>query len=162
MSLDLATLSVAVVALGGLLLALALWLTLLTAAQRSSEARLRRLFPAGEPAGLDEVLDRAGRRAAELAAAIERLRGDQRELAATARRSVQRVGLVRFNPFADTGGDQSFAIALLDADGSGIVLSSLHGRSDTRTFAKPVSAGRSSYPLSEEEQQAIQQALAAR
>jgi hypothetical protein len=71
------------------------------------------------------------------------------------RRSLQHIGLVRFNPFDDTGSDQSFAIALLDDHRDGIVLSSLHGRANTRLFAKPVSAGASSHNLSDEETQAI-------
>ena len=52
----------------------------------------------------------------------------------------QRVGLVRYNPFEETGGNQSFALALLDADGDGWVLSSLHARSGTRVYAKAITA----------------------
>jgi len=65
---------------------------------------------------------------------------------------------VRFNPFEDVGGDQSFAIALLDQHGNGLVLSSLHNRAETRVYAKPIQAGRSEYTLSAEEQQALAQA----
>jgi hypothetical protein len=71
------------------------------------------------------------------------------------RRSLQHIGLVRFNPFDDTGSDQSFAIALLDDARDGVVISSLHGRANTRVFAKPVSNGGSAHNLSEEESQAI-------
>lgn len=74
-------------------------------------------------------------------------------------RSVQHVGLVRFNPFEDTGSDQSFAIALLDAQHDGVVISSLHGRETTRVFAKPVAAGMSVHQLSNEEASAIRSAL---
>jgi hypothetical protein len=75
------------------------------------------------------------------------------------RRSLQHIGLVRFNPFDDTGSDQSFAIALLDDQRDGIVMSSLHGRANTRLFAKPVADGSSSHNLSEEETQAIRIAV---
>jgi hypothetical protein len=75
------------------------------------------------------------------------------------RRSLQHIGLVRFNPFDDTGSDQSFAIALLDDERDGIVISSLHGRSNTRVFAKPVTDGGSPHNLSEEEEQAIRIAV---
>jgi hypothetical protein len=71
------------------------------------------------------------------------------------RRSLQHIGLVRFNPFDDTGSDQSFAIALLDDARDGVVISSLHGRANTRVFAKPVSNGGSAHNLSDEESQAI-------
>ena len=76
-------------------------------------------------------------------------------LEARSRGSLQHVGLVRFNPFEDTGSDQSFAIALLDGRRDGIVISSLHGRGQTRVFAKPVEGGESRHSLSDEEAQAI-------
>jgi hypothetical protein len=75
------------------------------------------------------------------------------------RRSLQHIGLVRFNPFEDTGSDQSFAIALLDDERDGIVISSLHGRQNTRVFAKPVAKGTSAHNLSDEESQAIRIAV---
>lgn len=75
------------------------------------------------------------------------------------RRSLQHIGLVRFNPFEDTGSDQSFAIALLDDARDGIVISSLHGRANTRLFAKPVVNGASTHTLSDEEAEAIRIAL---
>ncbi len=74
-------------------------------------------------------------------------------------RSLQHIGLVRFNPFEDTGSDQSFAIALLDDQRDGIVISSLHGRANTRVFAKPVAGGESPHNLSDEETQAIRIAI---
>jgi len=73
---------------------------------------------------------------------------------------VQRVGLVRFNPFEDTGGDQSFALALLDELGTGVVISSLHGREVTRMYGKPVKEGaEAGYEFSDEERAAIKKAL---
>lgn len=78
---------------------------------------------------------------------------------AAVRRSIQRVGLVRFNPFEDTGGNQSFALALLDAGGTGVIVSSLHSRTGTRVYAKSITAGRSDGALSEEESAALRQAL---
>ena len=75
------------------------------------------------------------------------------------RRSLQHIGLVRFNPFEDTGSDQSFAIALLDDQRDGVVLSSLHSRDNTRLYAKPVADGSSSHNLSDEETQAIRIAV---
>ena len=77
----------------------------------------------------------------------------------TVQGSVQHVGLVRFNPFQETGGDQSFALALLDGRGDGIVISSLHSRTVTRFYAKPVKGGTSQLSLSEEEAKAVQQAM---
>ena len=70
-----------------------------------------------------------------------------------------RLGVVRFNPFEDTGGDQSFAIALIDKQGDGVVISSLHSRKETRVYAKPLKNRESAYPLTEEEKEAIARAL---
>jgi hypothetical protein len=71
-----------------------------------------------------------------------------------------RIGLVRFNPFEDTGGNQSFALALLDGRGDGFVVSSLHARAGTRVYAKAIGNGSSEAALSDEESAALRLALA--
>jgi hypothetical protein len=103
-------------------------------------------------AGNASAIERASERMSD----IEAMHGliDERT-----RRSLQHIGMVRFNPFDDTGSDQSFAIALLDDRRDGVVISSLHGRSNTRLFAKPVAAGTSPHTLSDEEAQAIRIAV---
>jgi len=68
---------------------------------------------------------------------------------------IQHVGLVRFNPFRDIGGDQSFSIALLNAHKDGLVISSLFTESGVRIYAKSVKNGSSKHQLSEEERTAI-------
>lgn len=73
--------------------------------------------------------------------------------------SVQKLGIVRFNPFSEVGGDQSFSIALLDGNDNGIVITSLYSREGNRVFAKPIKKGKSEYSLSEEETKAIQRAM---
>src|SRR5205823_5030657 len=70
-------------------------------------------------------------------------------------RAVQRVGLVRFDAFEDLGGMLSFAVAMLDKEGSGVVLSSINGRNETRIYAKPVEHGASRIDLSGDEEEAI-------
>lgn len=73
---------------------------------------------------------------------------------------VQRVGVLRFNPFADIGGNQSFVLAILDGTDSGIVLTSLHTRGATRWYAKNVKNGKGvDHQLSEEEGKAIREAV---
>ncbi|HEV7216844.1 MAG TPA: DUF4446 family protein [Chloroflexota bacterium] len=74
-------------------------------------------------------------------------------------RALQHVHVLRFNPFRDTGGDQSFVLAVLDDAGSGIVLTGLHSRAETRVYAKPIVSGSSQYPLSDEEVGAIRSAF---
>jgi hypothetical protein len=90
---------------------------------------------------------------------MERLRNSVTKLDISVTASVQCVGLVRYNPFEETGGDQSFALALLDRRGNGVVISGLHGRTATRFYAKPVRGGTSPLSLSDEEAQAVKQAL---
>lgn len=83
------------------------------------------------------------------------------ELNHKSKRHISKVGIVRFNPFDDTGGDQSFTLALLDDADDGIVISSLHGRERTRIYAKPVRSGDPvEYEFSEEEKEAIRKARA--
>ena len=69
---------------------------------------------------------------------------------------IQKVGFVRFNPFPQTGGDQSFSLSLLDENDNGFVLSSLHSRDTTRFYAKTIKNGQGDgYELSKEEKKAI-------
>jgi hypothetical protein len=159
MQLDEPTQSALVVALAGAVVILLVWVAWLQRSDALLRRRLRRLIGDTQGAGLDELLDKQFRRLDTVAERVEALNKLHHELERLSQRSIQKVGVTRFNPFADTGGDQSFAIALLDADGNGIVLSSLHSRADTRVFAKQVQAGRSRHALSDEEQDAIRKAL---
>lgn len=69
---------------------------------------------------------------------------------------IQKVGLVRFNPFKDTGGDQSFILSLTDGNNTGVIISGLYSRSGTRWYAKKVVEGKGvEYELTEEEKKAL-------
>lgn len=69
---------------------------------------------------------------------------------------IQKIGLLRFNPFKDTGGDQSFILALVNAKDTGVVISGLYSRSGTRWYAKKVIEGKGiDHELSEDEQKAL-------
>ncbi|HAP37815.1 hypothetical protein A2410_03580 [Candidatus Shapirobacteria bacterium RIFOXYC1_FULL_38_24] len=82
------------------------------------------------------------------------------QLTSQTKNSVSNIGLVRFNPFDDMGGDQSFALALLDQHKSGVIITSLHTRENTRIFAKPVKNGEGqSISLSKDEKLAIVKAI---
>jgi len=72
---------------------------------------------------------------------------------------IQKVGLVRFNPFKDTGGDQSFILSLIDGNDTGVIISGLYSRSGTRWYAKRVANGKATeHELSEEEKRALKEA----
>ncbi len=72
---------------------------------------------------------------------------------------IQKVGIVRYSAFKDTGSDLSFALALLDENNDGVVLNGIYSREMSNIYAKPVEKGKSTYTVSEEEEQAIQKAI---
>jgi hypothetical protein len=119
----------------------------------------------GDPIKLDDtlrgILEGQSGQIQRLERAVRVLHGTDKRQEELLRGAVQRVALVRYDAFEDVGGRLSFSCALLDDHGTGAVLTSINGRQETRVYAKPVTAGTSSYNLSTEEQEAIQQALAA-
>jgi Protein of unknown function (DUF4446) len=124
------------------------------------DRRLRGITRGEDGESLEAVLGAHLEKVHGLGREVERLTSRTGALEVAGLRAFQRVGLVRFNPFEETGGNQSFALALLDAEGNGWVLSSLHARSGTRVYAKAIKGGRSEAALSEEETAAIRQASA--
>lgn len=125
---------------------------------RRLEANYRALTAGTDGGNLEEVLQAHVREVRAAVAKTQETDTLARSLERSSRSHLQRVGFVRFNPFREAGGDQSFALALADRDGNGVVISSLHGRDVTRVYGKPLAAWESPYPLSEEEQQAITRA----
>ncbi len=130
--------------------------------RRSSrlERRLAGLTRGEDGRSLETILDAHLDKVYAVARELDDLSARSAVLEATQRRAMQRTGLVRFNPFEDTGGNQSFALALLDANGDGLVISSLHSRAGTRVYGKTVTAGRSETSLSAEEAEALRLAMA--
>ncbi len=72
---------------------------------------------------------------------------------------IQKIGIVRYNAFQDTGSDLSFALALLDEKNNGVVLNGIYSREMSNIYAKPVENGKSKYTISEEENLAIEKAI---
>ncbi len=68
---------------------------------------------------------------------------------------VQKVGLVRFNPFKELGGDHSFSLAILNNEDTGIIITSLHTRDRTRVYMKDIKKGKSNFELSADEKKAL-------
>lgn len=90
---------------------------------------------------------------------VAELEGECRKINDNLQYCIQNLGVVRYNAFPDMGSDLSFAVALLDQGGDGVVLSSLYGRNESRIYAKPVQKGVSTYHLTDEERTAIERAL---
>jgi Protein of unknown function (DUF4446) len=127
---------------------------------RRTDSRLRGITRGAEGSSLEAVLDAHLDKVFAVARELDGLGDRMTALEGAQRKAFQRVGLVRYNPFEETGGNQSFALALLDAAGDGWVLSSLHARSGTRVYAKTIKAGRADVGLSAEETAAITRAMA--
>lgn len=127
--------------------------------ERQLRALVRGAGPGAASASLGDLISRQGARLESNSEQIETLHRAAATLNGAVARSVQCVGIVRYNPFQETGGDQSFALALLTPSGDGVVISSLHTRTATRFYAKPVKAGNSPLSLSDEELQAVHQAM---
>jgi hypothetical protein len=124
------------------------------------EARIGTLTAGGDGRSLEATLDAHIDKVFKVAREVDELEGRTAVLERETLLAFQRHGLVRYNPFEDTGGNQSFALALLDANGDGFVVSSLHSRAVTRVYAKAIAKGKSEAALSEEEAEALKKALA--
>ena len=106
-------------------------------------------------------LDSHGKDIKRLETAVRQLAATDKKLADLIEASIRNVGLVRFDAFEDMGGRLSFSAALLDGRGDGVVVTSINGRQESRAYAKPVAGGESVHNLSDEERQAIREALGA-
>jgi hypothetical protein len=119
------------------------------------------LFSGKSGVDLEKIILEHGHNLKELDKDIQDLYGISNKINDLANRSVHKVGVIRFNPFKDLGGDQSFSIALLDGQSSGVVISGLHTREGNRVYAKPVEKGKAvKHPLTDEENEAIKMAEA--
>lgn len=131
--------------------------------QASSISRLkkryRRLMTGVESGNLERLLlghiDEVRRVSEENTA----LALDVRRISDELTRAVTRVGVVRYRAFPEIGGDLSYAVALLDKNNDGVILSSVFAREGSQPYAKPIKGGTSSYTLTQEEQQALQSAM---
>lgn len=108
--------------------------------------------------GIDNFLKEIFEKNNQIERDIYKLYKASKEINNIATRSLSRVSMIRYNPFGDTGGDQSFSIALLDLKDNGLVLSSLHSRSGTRIYSKPIISGQSNHHLTEEEIEVMRRA----
>jgi hypothetical protein len=145
-----------VVALG--LAALALFIAVASAARRRPRPE-----PSSLPIQMDDVLrgilEGHAKSLQRLEEAVRQLAAEDLRLGERLTGAVQRVSLIRYDAFEDVGGRLSFSCALLDERGDGVVVTSINGRQDTRVYAKPVLRGASDHNLSEEEIEAIREAL---
>lgn len=146
-----------VIALAVFVLLLA-WVIYLTYLVRTYFKDKRQIISEARKKGIDQILEEQFAQIKKLNLEVKELQAISEQLAQLATLSITKVGMIRYNPFGDVGGDQSFSIVLLNHQNDGLVLSSLHGREGTRVYSKPLENGKSKYHLSEEEEEAIKEA----
>lgn len=135
------------------------WLALLTFVLIRSINHYRKLTIGTFKADLKQILegilskqDINAKQISELSKGLEKIESKQKEF-------FQKYALIRYNPFEQTGGDQSFTVALLDSTNNGIVISSLHARESTRVYAKEVLNGKATkHQFSKEEKEVVEKA----
>jgi hypothetical protein len=124
------------------------------------DKRLQSITRGTDGKSLESMLEAHLDKVYSVAREVDELAARSTVLERTQEHAFQRLGLVRFNPFEDTGGNQSFALAMLDQHGDGFIVSSLHARAVTRLYGKAVTAGKAESALSSEEAEALRVALA--
>jgi len=132
------------------------WLVFLSIIFYNLFSHYQKLTKGDNKKGLKSVLEELLKDFKEESIKIEELTQEIQKLQKENLYNIQKIGLVRFNPFSETGGNQSFSLALLNGEESGLVITSLHSREMTRIYSKPVKKGKAEgYELSAEEKQAI-------
>ena len=145
------------------LVAIGLSLLALVFAIAGSGGRRRTKEPSG-PIPMDDalraVLEGHAAQIQRLEQAARVLNGTDKKQQGLIEGSVRHISLLRYDAFEDVGGRLSFSCAMLDDHATGVVLTSINGRQETRVYAKPIAEGTSTYNLSVEESEAIRQAMA--
>lgn len=145
-----------IILLLAILLALLLWNILLSVSLIRTRRKSEEFFSGGKVKNLEDFLINQNKGIKILDKDIQELYNISNQINKLAFRSYHKIGVVRFNPFKDVGGDQSFAIALLNGKNNGITLSSLYSRDGARFYAKSIIDGESpKHPLTQEEKDAI-------
>lgn len=147
--------------LGLTAVALLLLVLVLVLARKISKLRRTGLGAVDGETGrvLREELKEHAKNLSTLTSELSSLQQQQTSLQAQQEACVQRIGFVRFDAFEDVGGEQSFAMALLDSKNNGVVISNLFSRVDSRVYAKRINGGSSEHTLSGEERKAIDKAV---
>lgn len=142
-----------------LILVLAFWIIALTIFLVKTVTHYNKLTKGITKKELKEVLNQVLKNVDSNSEKIKEIEKLIDDIAKNNLYNIQRIGLTRYNPFAETGGNQSFCLSLLDGNGNGIVISSLHSRDVTRIYAKPVKKMKAfGYEFSDEEKTAVKSA----
>lgn len=123
------------------------------------EIRLKKFFAGTHAKDLEDLIITLGKKYKEVNETQKEIDKHLLTIDERLNKSIRNVETLRFNPFVDAGGNQSFAVAFLNDEGNGVVLSSLYAREKVSVFAKPIKKGESSFELTEEEKNVLTKAL---
>jgi methyl-accepting chemotaxis protein len=143
----------------GLMILSWIWIGILASQIKRLQKRLKKRAQGDVSLHLDEALQSYKNELKSLQEKIQQILEDLDQQKGMIQESIGPLGVVRFNAFDEMGGDLSFALAILNRQKNGVVISSIYGREEQRTYAKPVENGTSVYLLSEEEKEALRRAL---
>lgn len=136
-----------------------LWLVVITFIFFSLKKHYNQLTNKTDKKNLQSILEEILKHQTAQTKSLDKLQNEIKSLENDGKYHLQNIGFLRFNPFADTGGDQSFTLALLDDHKNGVVFSSLHNREMTRVYAKQIVKGKGKdFPLSDEESKVVSSA----
>jgi hypothetical protein len=142
-----------------LLVALLIWVGFLSFRFSKLQRQIFTLTSGAEEVDVLEAVSEHVRKVEEASRRQDRIIREQQRISERLGRTLQNVGLVRYNAFDDIGGELSFSLSLLSDEGDGIVLSNIRGRNESMVYAKGIERGRSKIALSEEEQEAINRVM---
>ena len=143
----------------GLIAVLFVWVALLNSRLARQTKMVRQFFQGPQGEDLEGLLNRSVEVAQTSEGRCEAVETEISQLGERMKSSVQHFALVRYDAFADVTGQQSFSLVFLDGNDNGAVISSIFGRSTSRTFGKMIVGGQPEQNLSDEEQEALLQAL---
>ena len=143
-----------------ILISLTVWLGIITYLILRQNAFFHRFTEGITKNDLKTILRNIAASLKTIGSEIHRLDTETKTIIKENRTHLQKIGFIRYNPFSDTGGDQSFCLALLDQNDDGILVTSMHSREQTRIYAKVVSHGQAKgYEFSKEEAQTVDLAV---
>jgi len=123
------------------------------------EMRLSKIFAGTKARNLEEMIVIVGKKINQIEEKEKEIDKHLEKVDSRLNKSIRNIETIRFNPFIDAGSNQSFAIALMNDEGNGVVMSSLYARDRMSIFAKPIIKGKSEFELSSEEKEVLDKAI---
>ncbi len=143
------TISILIYIISGIVLLILIWIII-------TEYRFRKFFAGTKAKNLEEVMLTLGEQMKDIKDVEIAINKHLVNVDKRLDKSIRSIETIRFNPFLDAGGNQSFAISFLNDEGDGVIISSLYARDRMSIFAKPIIKGKSEFELSEEEKEVLE------